>query len=353
MSRLLGERVWLDVNTPKQVRFFNELAKRLEAKGFKLLITARRFREVEQLARLIGLSYTPIGAYGGPSLEEKLRASLARSLRLFKVVKEWRPGLAISFSSPEAARVAYGLGIPHISVNDSPHSEAVARLTIPLSAKLFTPRCIPVEKWLRFGISRGDVVQYDAVDPAAWLKGRAELKAERDRLVVVRAAETHAYYVSSRERAGIVIDVAERLLNDIPRLKLIVLARYREQLAWLKERFQGRAVIPRRVVDSVEVVSKACLFIGGGGTMTWEAALLGTPTISCTPVEEVDVEDYLASLGLLQRARSVEEVLDIALDVLSNPKQWVREQCRRARQALESMENPVDVIASFIEKGWV
>jgi len=59
----------------------------------------------------------------------------------------------------------------------------------------------------------------------------------------------------------------------------------------------------------------------------------------------------MASLGLLQRARSVEEAWRIALDVLADPGRWVEEQCRRAQRALEAMENPVDVVASFIERG--
>ncbi|MCX8205382.1 MAG: DUF354 domain-containing protein [Candidatus Nezhaarchaeota archaeon] len=344
-------RVWVDVNTPKQVRFFSKLAERLEAKGLEVLVTARRYREVEQLAKLVGMKYVPVGAYGGPRLEDKLRASLLRAYGLLKLVEEWRPSLAISFSSPEAARVAYGLAVPHLCVNDSPHSEAVARLTVPLSAKLFTPKCIPIEKWTRYGISASNIVQYDAVDPAAWLKEAPRPSFERRRLIVARASEEYASYMP-KGAAGGVVEVVEELSKRAPGFKIVVLARYEDQVARLRERLRGRAKVPARVVDGVELLSKACLFIGGGGTMTWEAALLGTPTVSFTPVEGMDVEEYMASLGLVRKARGVEEAVEASLEVLASPGEWVARQARRAMEVLGLMENPVDVLAKSIEEGF-
>jgi len=340
-------RVWVDVNTPKQVRFFKPVVEELEARGLEVLVTARRFREVEQLARLVGLSYVPVGVYGGPGLEDKLRRSLSRALKLLKVVRGWRPEVALSFSSPEAARVAYGLGVPHLCVNDSPHAEAAARLTVPLSAKLFAPKCVPLEEWTRYGISAGDVVQYDAVDPAAWLKRLPPLEVERERLIVVRAMEAYASYVRGG-RVDVAVEAARRLVGEAPGFKVVVLARYWSQVVELRRRLKG-ALIPTRAVDGVDLLSRSCLFIGGGGTMTWEAALLGTPAISCAPVDGVYVEDYMASLGLVRKARAVEEVVEEALRVLSSPERWVDEQRRRAREALEAMEDPAEVVASFIE----
>lgn len=341
-------RVWIDVNTPKQVRLFSRLAGRLESAGLEVLVTARRYREVEGLARLVGMRYVPVGSYGGAGLEGKLRASLLRAYGLLRLVRGWGPDLAVSFSSPEAARVAFGLGIPHFCVNDSPHAEAVARLTVPLSEKLFTPKCIPVERWTRFGIPAGDVVQYDAVDAAAWIR-EVPRGWPRRRLVVLRAVEEYASYVRGAEAID-VAEVVEGLARAAPGFRLVVLARYGDQVARLRERLRGLAEVPARVVDALELLSRACLFIGWGGTMTWEAALLGTPAISCTPVEGVEVEAYMESLGLVRRARGLEEVLEASAEVLGDPRRWVARQVERARRALESMEDPVEVVAEFIEE---
>ena len=66
----------------------------------------------------------------------KLLASLDRSKLLTKKIEKWNPDLLISFCSPEASRVAYGLGIPHIAFSDSPHAKAVMRLSLTLYYKI-------------------------------------------------------------------------------------------------------------------------------------------------------------------------------------------------------------------------
>ena len=88
---------------------------------------------------------------------------------LAEVIKQFGPDVAITFSSPEGSRVAFGLGIRHIGFNDSPHAEAVAKLTIPLTSKLYCPWVIPHSAWSGYGIARKNIVHYRALDPA-WLK---------------------------------------------------------------------------------------------------------------------------------------------------------------------------------------
>ena len=142
-------RVWLDVLTPKQANLFAELHDRLNAKGCKVLVTTRHYREVNELLELRKLKTSKFGRHGGAYLKDKLLESSKRVTALAEIVGDYSPDVAISFSSPEAARVAFGLKIPHYCVSDSPHAEAVCRLTIPFSQKLFTPWVIPTYAWKR------------------------------------------------------------------------------------------------------------------------------------------------------------------------------------------------------------
>ena len=112
-------KVAIDILTPKQCMLFSRLSARLEEEGVEVLRTTRRYREVNQLLRLKGLDAIVVGRHGGGTLEGKLRASTQRILRLTSIIMEWRPDVMVSFSSPEAARVAFGLKIPHVCVNDS------------------------------------------------------------------------------------------------------------------------------------------------------------------------------------------------------------------------------------------
>src|SRR5919197_1018762 len=136
-------KIWFDILTPKQVMFFRRAVDLLRNSGHEVLCTSRKYREAAELARIKKLDLTVVGSHGGADRYNKLRESASRTYELAEVVKRSGPDVAVTFSSPEGSRVAFGLGIRHIGFNDSPHAEAVAKLTIPLTSKLYCPWVIP------------------------------------------------------------------------------------------------------------------------------------------------------------------------------------------------------------------
>ena len=102
-------------------------------------MTSRNYREVTQLAKLRKLNLKFVGKHGGSEKIDKLEASTNRISQLSRIIKNQSPDIAVSFCSPEATRVSYGLGIKHVAFSDSPHAEAVMRLSIPLVQKLLIP----------------------------------------------------------------------------------------------------------------------------------------------------------------------------------------------------------------------
>ncbi|MGC8849083.1 MAG: DUF354 domain-containing protein, partial [Candidatus Bathyarchaeia archaeon] len=217
-------KVWMDIITPKQVLFLGSLAKHLEYKGFSLYLTTRNFKETLELADLKGLKLESVGKHGGGSLIEKLRQSCLRASKLSGRVYDEGVDLAVSFSSVEAARVAFGLSIPHICISDSPHSEAVSRLTIPLSSTLYTPWIIPKEAWTHYGIRGDQIFHYRALDPAAWLKGFKPDPSVLDELglsgrpvVVFRPEEEQASYMMTvREESPIPMVLKQLIKTGLP-----------------------------------------------------------------------------------------------------------------------------------------
>jgi predicted glycosyltransferase len=151
-------KIWFDILTPKQVMFFRRAVNLLKKSGHDVLCTSRKYREAVELARIKKLDLIPIGSHGGADRYHKLRESAHRTYELTEVIKQFEPDAAITFSSPEGSRVAFGLGITHIGFNDSPHAEAVAKLTIPLTSKLHCPWVIPHSAWLGYGIAKKNVV---------------------------------------------------------------------------------------------------------------------------------------------------------------------------------------------------
>ena len=344
-------KVWIDILTPKQVLFFGPIVEELKSGGAEVLATSRRYREVGPLAERAGLDLVYVGDRGNRGPEDQLLAATGRQAEIIPIVKEFGPGVAASIASAVCARVAFGLGVRHVAVNDSPHSEVAGRLSLPLSHHLLCPWVIPYTAWVRFGIERKQITTYRALDPAAWLK-RKPLRGPVPKLdpvkktVTVRVQESDAPYLAKADMTW-TDRVLASLLDAFPDINLVALCRYDYQVAEVKSKFGSRCVVPDEVVSGHDLLAATDLFVGMGGTMNAEAALMGVPAISAFQ-GALYTDRYLESRRLLARALSTSTLI-------SHSKRFLKEGFketygRRARRVLDSMEDPVPKIVAYLVK---
>jgi len=347
-------RIWIDALTPKQANLFSVLVSRLVARGHDAFVTTRHYREVEQLLQIRHTRATVIGRHGGADLSTKLAESSKRITELAEFVEHRIPDIAISYCSPEAARVAYGLRIPHYSICDSPHAEAVCRLTLPLSRKLFTPKAIPKNAWKRYGVGSPDIVRYNALDPAVWIReyvpeldftGVSHLDGEKP-IALLRPEEEYASYLQTASFKKSIITQLAHSLSE-PSIRVIVLPRYEQHVEMLTRELAGVASVLPSVVDALGLLSRCSVFIGAGGTMSAEAALMGVPTISCYPSAPTYVDKFLFKLRLAERVLSVDRAVARVHRVLNDPKLAIRQK-QRAGRVLVKMEDPLRVIMTHL-----
>jgi predicted glycosyltransferase len=342
-------RAWFDLLTPKQVLFFGPVIERLRSSGAEVLLTSRKYREVGPLAERAGLKLTYIGDRGTKGQEEQLLAATRRQAEIIPVIKDFQPTIAISIASAVCARVAFGLGIRHLAVNDSPHSEVAGRLSIPLSFHLLCPWVIPFKAWGKFGIGREQVTTYHALDPAVWLKrepipGPVPKLAKGKKTITVRVQESDAPYLSKADMKW-TDKVLGSLLDAFPDSNLVALCRYDFQVEEIKSKFGSRCVVPDEIVSGHGMLAATDLFVGMGGTMNAEAALMGVPTISAFQ-GSLYTDSYLESVGLLTKALTSATLVSQARSLLTDSAKV--EVMKKAKRVLASMEDPVPKIAGFI-----
>jgi len=344
-------RAWLDLLTPKQVLFFGPIIEDLKSRGLEVLATSRRYREVGPLAERAGMRLRYVGDRGNRGAEDQLLAATRRQAEMIPIVQEFRPSVAVSIASANCARIAFGLGFKHIAVNDSPHSEIAGRLSIPLSHHLLCPWVIPYKAWEKFGIRRNQVTTYRALDPAAWLKrepllGPVPKLDSGKKTITVRVQESDAPYLAKADMAW-TDKVLTVLLEAFPDANVVALCRYDFQVKEVKDKFGSRCLVPDDIVSGYGLLSKTDLFVGMGGTMNAEAALMGVPTISAFQ-GSLYTDRYLERKGLLARALIPEILVTHAKRFLS--KGFRDGYSGKAKTVLDSMEDPVPRIAGFIEK---
>jgi len=331
-------KLWFDVLTPKQLLFFEPMIKRIK-KNHTVLCTSRDYQQVTQLAKIRGLKLKIIGKHGGTKRHDKLNASLHRSKSLSLRIKQFSPDITVSFCSPEAARVSYGLGISHICFSDSPHATAVMRLVVPLVQKLLIPWIIPKKEFTKFGIDSKDIVSYRAIDAAIIAKrkisknNKTRSKKNVRKIILVRVEEEYASYSTKRRPA---IPIIKEILKNFSNEEIVVMGRYSSQVKHLEQVFGKKIRVLNKVVDSKKLLENTDVFIGSGGTMTAESALLGIPTISYNAVPNI-IEAYLVKKKLVIRKTNPKQIANSIEKILRSSNLGIK---KRSKKLMNSMEDP-------------
>ncbi len=343
-------RIWIDVMTPKQARVFSQVYRVARSRGHEVLLTTRLHGETTQILSMEGVPHISVGRHGGRELLSKLKAYAHRALDLVDLVTEFEPHVLMSLSSPEAVRVAFGLGVRVISLNDTPHSVHVGRLTLPLTDRLVYPAAVPAYRWLSLGARAETLRPYYGVDEVSWVLPaleRLRFRCREGGLAVVRPEESHAAYLTGGAGQASVVEPCLEFLLDRG-YRVVLLPRYDDQGEYFRRRYGDRVVIPDRAVDPVPLYSTADVVISGGGTMSREAAMFGTPAISLFPLEDpLYVDEFLASLGLpLFRSRDPRDALTLLGRIVHDPDEFRVDP----RPVLSLLESPVEVLLQEAER---
>ena len=341
-------KIWFDVLTPKQLLFFEPMIRKLQ-KNNKLLCTSRNYREVVELAKIRGINLIFVGKHGGSDKTGKLNASLTRMHRLLSIVKKFNPELTVSFCSPEASRISYGLGVKHVAFCDSPHAEAVMRLSLPIIQRLLIPWIIPKKEFTKYGISKEKISQYKAIDASIIVKERSksDLKynflLKKKKTILIRPEESEAAYVSDNEDR--ITKIIRKIIKEFPNYNVVILGRYLPQISQLKREFGNKVIVLDKVVDGKNLLKFVDVFIGSGGTMTAESALMGIPTISYDAVPNY-IEQYLVKNGLVKREENPQKIVFLAKKILKSDN---RKSRNKAKKILSSMEDPFSKLITHIK----
>ena len=338
-------KIWFDILTPKQYLFFEYFIQKLR-KQHKIFCTSRKYEQVNGIRKFGSINPVIVGKHGGKNNVNKLLASLDRSKLLTKRIERSDPDLLVSFCSPEASRVAFGLGIPHIAFSDSPHAKAVMKLSLPYATKLLTPWIIPKRDFAEFGIDDRNIIKYRAIDAAVIIKNYKKSKQKKSnakKIILIRPEETEAAYITKKSKT---VKIIKKIVEKFPDEQKIVLSRYKDQSNNLKKIFGASIFLLSRPVNGKELLSKVDCFVGSGGTMTAESGLLGIPTISLNAIPN-RIEDYLVKKKIIVRSDNPDKISKEIFQSLNNA-QILSKRKKNAKKLVATFEDPYQVLLKTI-----
>ena len=340
-------KIWIDILTPKQLLFSEPIIEKLGQKH-DILCTSREYDEVTKLAKIRHFDLIFVGKHGGGDKKSKLKASIERIEKLSKKISKFGPDVVISFGSPEAARISFGLGIKHIMFCDSPHANAVMRLTLPLIQKLLIPYVIPKKEFSKFGINEKDIVQYKAIDAVVTIQRKinkniiSPFKNNNKKNILIRVEEEEAAYTSKSSK---IIPIIQKIANDYNDENIIVLGRYTQQIINLQKIMGKKIKVIKMSFDGKYLLNDTDVFIGSGGTMTAESALMGIPTISYNAVPNI-IENFLVKKSLVKRETNPKKVSNEIKRIFARKND---QNQKRAKKVVKQMEDPIEKLIKIIK----
>ena len=340
-------KIWIDILTPKQLLFSEPIIEKLGQKH-DILCTSREYNEVTKLAKIRHFDLIFVGKHGGGDKKSKLKASIERIEKLSKKISKFEPDVVISFGSPEAARISFGLGIKHIMFCDSPHANAVMRLTLPLIQKLLIPYVIPKKEFSKFGINEKNIVQYKAIDAVVTMQRKinqniiSPFKNNNKKNILIRVEEEEASYTSKSSK---IIPIIQKIANDYKDENIIVLGRYTQQIINLQKIMGKKIKVIKMSFDGKYLLNDTDVFIGSGGTMTAESALMGIPTISYNAVPNI-IENFLVKKSLVKRETNPKKVSNEIKRIFARKND---QNQKRARKVVKQMEDPIEKLIKIIK----
>ncbi|MBT8507616.1 hypothetical protein AZH53_04180 [Methanomicrobiaceae archaeon CYW5] len=265
-------RILIDIGHPAHVHFFRRTIRDLSDKGHTILIVTRNKEMTLDLLKASGFDYISIGNHK-PGLAGKAFALLRFDYRIYRIARQFRPDILVALGSPYLAHVSKVIRRPYISFWDTEDANLIIRLTSPFTDTICTPSCFLRDfgdRQVRFdGYKELAYLHPDVFSPDPSVLEELGM-TEEDRFSIVRfiswgashdvglkGMKNPAEVITTLQKYGTVFISSERPLK--PEFEKYILH------------------IPPEKFHSL--LAYASLYIGEGGTITTEAALLGTPAI--------------------------------------------------------------------------
>ncbi len=273
----MNKRILVYLGHPAQFHFFKYTIERLQENGCQVKILLKTKDVLEELVREWGYDYENIQkSVRKNNIVSIALASLARTCRVCKIARKYKPDLMIG-GDASIAQVSKLLHIPGVTVleDDIDIIGRLANVTFPYSNAIVVPSVCRVGKWGYKKVSYYGYMKLAYLHPSIFIPD-IEIKKKyvsETKYCLVRFSQLAAYHDTGV--AGLNIDLV---------LTFIELARKNGYTVYISsEKTLDKQLRPHqlkiRYNDIHHVMFFASMLISDSQSMSVEAAILGLPSI--------------------------------------------------------------------------
>jgi predicted glycosyltransferase len=342
-------RIVVDINHPAHVHYFKNFIWEMERKGHEVLITASEKDVALKLLDDYGFDYSNMGSYGN-SLIKMLMNIPVMNLKMYNVVKKFKPDIFVGLGSVRAAHVSKILRKPSIIFEDSEHTK--------LQNWLYRPFAKYILSGYTFKGNYGKKhIKYNGFDELAYLHPKYfkpdqtvldELNLTNDdKFVLLRFVSWTASHDIGQ--SGFNFKNEQDIMNFIRTLEkydLQILISYEKKLPSFFEPYKVK-IAPEKMHD---LLYFAKMYIGEGATMAAEAAVLGTPSVYVSSIPLGYLDELRDRYGLVYTCWGYDNALKMAKSLLNNPQlkdEWQNKRKKLLEESIDVTEFMVKFIGGY------
>ncbi len=311
----MKKKIWFDLSNSPHINLFMDLIRELE-REYEIVITTRNLGSSIQLLEREKFVYKSIGKYYKKNKLKKTYAFVDRIVQLKNHLKKENITLAVSQSSFHSPPVAKLIGSKALYMNDNEHAQG----NIPaflFADKILLPEYFPSNIASKQLAQNNKILYYPGLKEGIYLWNKPSIFYKKNentnnKKIYIRPEPWTAMYYKGRK--NFLDSLIAELEND--GFNMVLIPRDSVQLKHYKSLNLRNLAISEGNSTLEEITNDCLLFIGAGGTMTREMAILGFPTISVYQDELLQVDKFLLKSGLLMHSKNIDK--RFVLSFLSN-----------------------------------
>ena len=316
----------------------------LKDAGDEVFVTTRDKDVTIALLDVLHIQHVCISRMGA-GISRKAWELLRRGVSRLRIARRFHPDVMVARTGISAAPVGALLRIPSVIFEDTEHSRLEMSISLPFATFICTGTGYLKDHGRRQVRFRGfPVLAYMAPQyfhPDAQAIRSAGVDPDRP-YIVVRKISWEAVHDIGLSGAG-----ENDMLGVVESLSRFgrVLISSETPLPETLERYRN----PVPVEHMHDLLAGARLYVGEGGTMAAEAAVLGTPSIFCSSLRTGYLLSMERDYGLVRNTDSMTEGLALAKEMLRQEKLSQVWQERRDKM-LEDSEDVVKFMSRIIRR---
>ena len=334
-------KIWIDISNAPHVNFFKGFIRDWQEKH-EVIVTTRPLSNTIDLLKKHDIEFHVVGSHYGKKSISKLFGFFKRCYSLRSFLKGQHIDFAISQSSFYSPFVAKSLHIPCAYTNDNEYAKG-NHIGFLLADYILLPEAL--NNWAKGRYFQKRTIFYPGVKEGIYLNPLDITKKIKPEKIYFRPEPWHAQY---HEYA---INTFNKMLNNLASIyKVVVLPRDESQKTYFSNLAENNKNIEvlNEVENIYEITRKCCFFIGAGGSMTREFAILGIPTISIYQGKPLKVDEYLIEKGVMVREKDPMKINLSLLNSIDCKEKLLAEYCNSIFEKGKEARNMINQIVNNI-----